>query len=113
MKKIRNSIVVIIILVTLLQSFGVCALTSSDNPLLSKTAPILTWAFAISDDISSDDLVYDLNPSSAVWKDLSSKQEMINACNISDVTLSSMSTEELVNAALSFPLLINLFAYNS
>ena len=35
------------------------------------------------------------------------------ACSISDETLKSMSTADVINAVLSFPLLVNLYAYDS
>ena len=48
-----------------------------------------------------------------VWESLDSHEEMLDTCNIPDEVLKKMSTEELLNLVLEYPLLIDITAYDS
>lgn len=59
-----------------------------------------------------EDVIYELTPNDEEWAKLNTIDEMIEACRISDDTLKKMTTEELLNAVLNFPLIVNLYLYD-
>lgn len=56
---------------------------------------------------------YSITPNDQEWKELSSKQEMLDATRIPSDVLEKMTTEEVVNAVLDYPLVINIYAYDT
>lgn len=56
---------------------------------------------------------YKITPDDPDWANLSSKQEMLNATRIPNDILKHMTTEDVVNAVLNYPLVINIYAYDS
>ena len=56
---------------------------------------------------------YPVKPGMEEWKEFQSTQEMVDACQIPDNILSSLSTENLTDICIQYPLIINVFAYNN
>lgn len=57
--------------------------------------------------------VYPIQPGTEEWKKLETLQSKIAACEIPKETLHRMSTESLIEAVLYYPLLSNMYAYDS
>ncbi|WP_432406488.1 hypothetical protein [Wukongibacter sp. M2B1] len=57
--------------------------------------------------------IYPITPDDKKWEEFTSKKEMLDACRISQDILDEMTTDELIKAVLDFPLIINLYLYNS
>jgi len=47
------------------------------------------------------------------WKELETKKDMLNICEIDEEKLETSSTEIIVDAVLEFPLIVDIFAYNT
>jgi len=56
---------------------------------------------------------YPVKPGMDEWKQLQSIEEMVNACQIPESIISSLSTKELMAICLQYPLLFTVFAYNN
>lgn len=56
---------------------------------------------------------FPINVDSEDWKNLNSHQEMIDACTIPENLIESLSTKELYELVIKYPLLIDMFAYDS
>lgn len=57
--------------------------------------------------------VYPVVPGTDEWEALDSLAEKIEACSIDENTLAAMSTPALVETVITYPLLINIYAFNS
>ncbi|MCI3926841.1 hypothetical protein MO973_42390 [Paenibacillus sp. TRM 82003] len=57
--------------------------------------------------------LYNVTTADKQWDDFASKSQMLEATRISDGVLKGLSTERLVEAVLSYPLLVNIYAYDS
>ena len=55
---------------------------------------------------------YPVKPGMEEWKKFHSYEEMVNACQIPEKILFSLSTEELTKICLQYPPLYNVFAFN-
>ena len=55
---------------------------------------------------------YPIKPGMEEWKQFQSHEEMVNACQIPESILSSLSTKELTAICLQYPLLIDAFTFN-
>lgn len=55
---------------------------------------------------------YPVRPGTPAWSQLSDHQEMVDACMIPEKILAEMTTEELAQTVLAYPLLVDLFAYS-
>ena len=66
----------------------------------------------ISTTITEVNKYYSTTPNSLEWKSYVTSNEMIAACRIDQKKLNSMTTEEVVDAVLCFPMLVDLYAYN-
>ena len=55
---------------------------------------------------------YPVKPGMEKWKQLQSHEEMVNACQIPEKILLSLSTEDLTILCLQYPLLTDVFAFN-
>jgi hypothetical protein len=55
---------------------------------------------------------YPVKPGMEEWQKFKSKDEKVNACQIPESILSSLSTEDLTAICLQYPLLNNVFAFN-
>ena len=77
--------------------------------------PVSSWAVALADDTSVKDIkkYYPVTPSSPDWKLFTTSEEMIKACQIKPDLLAKMTTEEVVEAVLSYPLLGDIFYFNT
>jgi len=55
---------------------------------------------------------YPVKPGTAAWKALGSHVEMLKVCQIPDSNLTKMSTTDLVETVLNYPLFLDALAYN-
>jgi hypothetical protein len=55
---------------------------------------------------------YPVKPGSDQWKTFTTHTEMINSCQIPNTILQKMSTGDLVETCLNYPLYMDMFAYN-
>lgn len=55
---------------------------------------------------------YPIKPGTEAWTTLSTHKEMLEACQIPEAVLKIVSTEELIELCLAYPLLGDIFAYN-
>ncbi|WP_334072558.1 MULTISPECIES: hypothetical protein [Paenibacillus] len=88
-------------------------------------ATILLCSFSVNvfaSEVAGDDLSqensgvnfeYQITPDDPEWANLSSKREMLDVTRIPNDVLKKMTTEEVVNAVLDYPLVINIYAYDS
>ncbi len=56
---------------------------------------------------------YPVKPGTPEWVAFKSHREMIEACQVPEGVLSSMTTEELVEVCLNYPMFDNIWAYDS
>ncbi|MDR0796299.1 MAG: hypothetical protein LBE79_09675 [Tannerella sp.] len=56
---------------------------------------------------------YPVKPGTEEWKKFQSNEEMVNSCQIPDVVLSTLTTEELVDLSLRYPLIYDVFAFEN
>jgi hypothetical protein len=54
---------------------------------------------------------YPVKPGTEEWKKFTSNEEMVAACQIPDIILTSLSTEDLTELCLRYPLLADVFAF--
>jgi len=56
---------------------------------------------------------FPVKPGTADWKAFGTHQEMLNACRIPEKVLTQLSTEGLIETMLNYPLLFEIFAFNT
>lgn len=56
---------------------------------------------------------YPVKPGTEEWKKFQSNEEMVKACQIPESILQSLSTNELTDICLRYPLLYDVFAFNN
>jgi len=56
---------------------------------------------------------YPVKPGMEKWKQFKSNEEMVQACQIPEEVLSSLSTEDLTDLCLRYPLLTDFFAFEN
>lgn len=54
---------------------------------------------------------YPIKPDTEEWKQFHSKKEMVDACQIPENILSALSTEELTDICLQYPLFYDIFSH--
>ncbi|RZS93020.1 hypothetical protein [Cuneatibacter caecimuris] len=57
--------------------------------------------------------LYPVNRDSSIWKEFSSHLDMIEACDVSVEKLNDLTTEELLQYVLEYPLLVDMFLFDS
>lgn len=60
-----------------------------------------------------NDYKYKITSDSVEWKTFNSHEEMVAACQIADDEIKEMTTDMLVSAYLNYPLLGDMYAYNT
>lgn len=70
-------------------------------------------AYDIDESSVQNNYQYKITSDSAEWKTLNSHDEMVAACQIADDEIQEMTTDMLVSAYLNYPLLGDMYAYNS
>ncbi|MDR2879382.1 MAG: hypothetical protein LBV03_05675, partial [Fusobacteriales bacterium] len=55
---------------------------------------------------------YVIRPGTEKWEELNSKEEKFKVCQIPEDVLENITTEDLLNSVLNYPLLYDVFAYN-
>ena len=83
--------------------------------LVVLSAAVLTGCAAAGTDGYSinEAYAYPVLPGTSEWEALSTLQEKIDACHVPPETLENMTTEALVETVLNYPLLINIYAFNT
>ena len=56
---------------------------------------------------------YPILPGTAEWRALNTLEEKIQACHVDEELLASMTTPALLETVLTYPLLANIYAFNS
>ncbi|MDR0573444.1 MAG: hypothetical protein LBG96_05350 [Tannerella sp.] len=56
---------------------------------------------------------YPIKPGMKEWKKFTSNEEMVNACQIPEKILSALSTEDLMELCLQYPLIYDVFAFEN
>ena len=56
---------------------------------------------------------YPVKPGTEEWKKFQSNEEMVKACQVPESILQSLSTNELIDIYLRYPLLYDVFAFNN
>ena len=56
---------------------------------------------------------YPVKPGTEEWRKFQSNQEMVDACQIPEEVLLSISTDDLMKLCLNYPLLYDVFAFNN
>lgn len=56
---------------------------------------------------------YPVRPGTAEWLALETHQDMVDACEIPEDVLAAMTTEELAQTVLAYPLAVDMFAYDN
>lgn len=56
---------------------------------------------------------YPILPGTAEWRALNTLEEKIRACHVDEELLASMTTPALLETVLTYPLLVNIYAFNS
>jgi hypothetical protein len=56
---------------------------------------------------------YPVKPGMEEWKKFESNEDMVNACQIPEKVLASLSTEELTDICLQYPLIADVFAFEN
>lgn len=75
---------------------------------------ILTSAVSIFASNNADEMkFYATTQYDKEWKEFTKKEEMVKSCKIDRNILEKMTTKELVKAVMDYPLLINVFAYDT
>ena len=72
-------------------------------------------AFLVCNAQISDNIKWDfpVKPGMPEWKEFKYTVEMIKACQIPETVLSSLSTDDLTEICLQFPLFMNVYAFNT
>lgn len=107
MKKFNSVVIVFILLLTLLTSTSASTFTQQ-QPLT------VNWSIAASaEELSNINNLYEITPNSDEWKTFQTKQELLDSCKLSQSILAGLSTNELLDAVLTYPLLVDLYAFDS
>lgn len=75
--------------------------------ILLLALPVLSFA---QQEVTWD---YPVKPGSEEWKKLSSHQEMVQICQVPNEVLSLLSTKDLANICLNYPLFFTMKAFNN
>jgi hypothetical protein len=78
--------------------------------VLSLLTCVLNAQIAISEKVTWD---YPVKPGSEEWRKFTSNEEMVKVCQIPKNVLSSLSTEDLAELCLKYPLLYDVFAFEN
>lgn len=70
-------------------------------------------AYDIDESSVQNNYQYKITSDCAEWKTLNSHDEMVAACQIADDEIQEMTTDMLVSAYLNYPLLGDMYAYNT
>ena len=107
MRRFRKIVSIFLVLCMCLSLSSICFAAEDSTPVYR----------AISDaEYYSTDYTgyrYPVRPGTAEWASLENHQDKVDACQIPEDILSSMSTEELVQTVIAYPLNIDMFAYDN
>lgn len=96
----------------IISSIAIFSLASCQR--MSKTNDI-SYNSTNADIVPPTSLVYDypIKPGSLAWKELQSNEEKVRVCQIPENILSKLSTKELLDVCLAYPLLQDIYAFNN
>ena len=63
--------------------------------------------------LTIEEVIYEVTTDDSEWASFNSLDEMLNICQVDEKKLESMTTDEVLVAVLDFPLVVNLFLYNT
>lgn len=92
------------VLLVLAACVGLCAALVSVSAADPSPEPVYTI---------DEPYEYPVLPGTDEWKELTSFQEMIAACHVDEELLASMTTPALLETVLNYPLLVNVYCFNS
>lgn len=82
--------------------------------LMAISSTIYAYAaYDIDESSVQHDYQYKITSDCAEWKTLTTHDEMVAACQIADDEIQEMTTDMLVSAYLNYPLLGDMYAYNT
>lgn len=84
--------------------------TTTKFRLLISALLLITGSNLFSQEVTWD---FPVKPGTAEWKSLKDRYEQMKACQIPDDVLPSLSTEQMIELCLSYPLLIDILAFNN
>ena len=94
----------------LLVIFIICLFYTSCNQNEQDKNQTITWIDWDGAEVAWD---YPVIPGTKEWEKFTTYQQMVDACQIPEKTLSSLTTEDLMRICLRYPLLTDIFAFNS
>lgn len=80
---------------------------------ITDNVEYLAAAYDKTDWVKNGKIEYPINQTDAEWKELDNHNEMIKACMVPDDVLSVMRTKELMQLLYDYPLLIDIYSYDS
>ena len=104
MRKTKKLVALVLIGTTLSLSSGIPVVAVGQETAFTAAETYVQQATAYE---------YPLTGDAPEWSDLQTREDMLAVCRIPQETLDAMTTEQVVEAALDYPLLINLFAYET
>ena len=120
MKKIVNCLFVFLLSATILLSNNVIAVDKSINNYLDQDLQQVAASSSYSKNlyrksewVKSGSVEYPISQYDSGWKEFDSHEEMVRACTVPAEILKSMSTDDLLNLAYDYPLLIDMYSYNT
>jgi hypothetical protein len=81
--------------------------------IISMILFFLLFINSVKAQINEDNWEYPIKPGQPEWKNLKSKQEMTNNCQIPTNYLTKMTTDRLIKLCLDYPLLPDIFFYDN
>lgn len=86
---------------------------NKDIKEITDDVDYLTTAYNKKDWLKNGEVEYPINQTDTEWKELDSHNEMIKACMVPDEVLFDMETKELLQLLYDYPLLIDMYSYDS
>jgi hypothetical protein len=100
--KVMSALMVLLLVATMTQSVFVSAKDNLAKPNYDD------WKNATSGEIE-----FPITPDNEKWSELNSHSEMISACEVPNELIDQMSTQDLVDLVLQYPLLGEILAYTT
>ncbi|MBO4996823.1 MAG: hypothetical protein J6D02_02365 [Lachnospira sp.] len=95
------------------QNVGAEDIINDDVKYITDNVEYLTATYNKTDWLKNGKVEYPINQTDTEWKALDNHNEMIKACVVPDAVLSVMKTKELIQLLYDYPLLIDMYSYNS
>lgn len=113
MKKFSKAVAVALVLCACAFSVSCSYLADADIAVEDESELLDEFTYlSLDGQVIPENKYYAVTSASPEWKTFKASRQMEDACRIGDATIDEMSTEQLVEAVVTFPLLIDLYAYN-